>query len=83
MPRYNKTFNLSIHDVDLIEEALRARGRELSKMRLALTEENPAHLESITVIEADQRENEELLGRLHNQKVFYRPELKTGPYIGG
>ncbi len=81
MPSYNKTFELSIHDVDLIEEALRARGRELCKMRRALTEENPAHLESIGVIESDQRENEELLGRLHNQKIFYRPA--SHPYVSG
>jgi len=81
MPRYNTSFDLSIHDVDLIEEALRARGRELSKMRLALSDENPADLERIRVIEGDQRENEELLGRMHNQKVFYRPPSK--PYVSG
>lgn len=81
MPRYNRSFDLSIADVDLIEEALRARGRELSKMRLALTEENPAHMESIRVIEQDQRANEELLGRLHDQKIFYRPQGAV--YIGG
>ena len=50
-------------------------------MRLALSEENPAHLESIRVIEQDQRENEELLGRLHDQKIFYRPA--TSLYVGG
>jgi len=81
MPRYNRTFELSIHDVDLIEEALRARSRELCKMRRALSEQNPADMESIRVIESDQRENEELLGRLHNQKVFYRPQ--TMPYVSG
>ena len=81
MPRYNRLFDLSIADVDLIEEALRARGRELCKMRRALSEENPAHLESIKVIEQDQREGEELLGRLHDQKIFYRP--KTSVYVGG
>lgn len=81
MPTYNRTFELSIRDVDLIEEALRARGRELSKLRLALSEENPAHLESIRVIEADQRENELLLGRLHDQKIFYRPAHSA--YVGG
>jgi len=81
MPKYNRTFELSIRDVDLIEEALRARGRELSKMRLALSEENPAHLESIRVIEADQSENEVLLGQLHDQKIFYRPANVA--YIGG
>lgn len=81
MPRYNRTFELSIHDVDLIEEALRARSRELCKMRRALSNENPADMESVRVIETDQRENEELLGRLHNQKVFYRPV--GSPYVGG
>ena len=81
MPRYNRQFDLSIADVDMIEEALRARGRELSRMRLALSEENPAHLESIRVIEQDQRENEELLGRLHDQKIFYRPQASV--YVGG
>lgn len=81
MPRYNRTFELSIHDVDLIEEALRARGRELCKMRRALAGDSPADLESIKVIELDQRETEELLGRLHNQKIFYRPGV--APYVGG
>lgn len=81
MASYNRTFDLSIRDVDMIEEALRARGRELSRLRLALSEENPAHLESIRVIEQDQRENEELLGRLHDQKIFYRP--KKAVYVGG
>lgn len=81
MPRYNRSFELSIHDVDLIEESLRARGRELCKMRRALSDQNPADLQSITVVETDQRETEELLGRLHNQKIFYRPG--SAPYVGG
>jgi len=81
MAAYNRTFDLSISDVDLIEESLRARGRELSRMRLALSQDNPTHLESIRVIEEDQRAGEELLGRLHDQKVFFRPKKTT--YVGG
>jgi hypothetical protein len=81
MPTYNRQFDLTIADVDLIEEALRARGRELSSMRLALSEENPTQLETIRVIDADLREGESLLGRIHNQKIFYRP--KGGVYFGG
>lgn len=81
MPAYNRKFDLTISDVDLIEEALRARGRELSRMRLALVADNPAHIEAIRVIEQDQRTGEELLGRLHDQKIFYRP--KTGGYVSG
>ena len=81
MTSYNRNFQLSIEDVDLIEEALRARGRELCRMRRALSDQNPAEMESIRVVEEDQRRGEELLGRLHDQKVFYRP--KTVPYVSG
>ncbi|WP_373635582.1 hypothetical protein [Yoonia sp. SS1-5] len=81
MPSYNRKFDLSIADIDMIEEALRARGRELCGMRRALHDENPAHMESIRVLEQDQRENEALLGRLHDQKIFYRP--KTSVYVSG
>ncbi|MFC6638717.1 hypothetical protein GV827_02425 [Sulfitobacter sp. JBTF-M27] len=81
MSSYNRNFQLSISDVDLIEEALRARGRELCRMRRALADDNPADMESIRVVEEDQRKGEELLGRLHDQKVFYRP--KTSVYVSG
>ncbi|MGC1506505.1 MAG: hypothetical protein WA782_20505 [Sulfitobacter sp.] len=81
MQDYNRTFQLTISDIDLIEEALRARGRELCKMRRALGDENLAGIEAIRVIEEDQRTGEELLGRLHDQKIFYRP--KTSTYVGG
>lgn len=81
MPRYNRTFELSPADIDLIEEALRARGRELCQTRRALSDENPAHLEAIRVIEGDQRAGEELLGRLHDQKIFYRPAKQV--YVSG
>ena len=77
----NRAFDLSIEDVDLIEEALRARGRELSRMRLALAEDHPARMEAIQVIDRDIRKGEELMGRLHDQKVFYRP--RTGLYVSG
>jgi len=81
MPGYNRNFDLSIADVDLIEEALRARGRELSRMRLALKADDPASMESIRVIDSDLRTGEELLGRLHDQKVFYRPNARA--YVSG
>ena len=81
MQSYNRTFELTIEDVDLIEEALRARGRELCKMRRALSDEDLAGIEAIRVIEQDQRNGEELLGRLHDQKIFYRPS--EGVYVSG
>jgi len=81
MPTFNRTFQLTLNDIDLIEEALRARGRELCKMRRALSDENPANMEAVRVVEGDQRQGEDLLGRLHDQKVFYRPSNKA--YFSG
>lgn len=81
MAKFNRTFKLSIEDVDLIEEALRARGRELCRMRRALSDQNLADIEAIRVVEQDQRDGEELLGRLHDQKIFYRPNSTV--YVGG
>ena len=81
MPTYNRNFQLTINDIDLIEESLRARGRELCNMRRALSDENPADMDAVRVIEQDQRAGEELLGRLHDQKVFYRPQGAV--YVSG
>ena len=81
MAAYNRTFELSIADVDLIEEALRARGRELSRLRLELADIEPAEAERIRALEQEHRTGEALLGRLHDQKIFYRP--RSGSYVGG
>ena len=58
MLSYNRNFQLSINDVDMIEEALRAHGRELCRMRRALSDDNPTDMESIRVVEEDQRRGE-------------------------
>ena len=71
MPGYNRQFDLDMADVDVIETALRERVKSLSSVRM-----EQANLDS----ERELRAIKGLLGRLHNQKVFYRP--KTG-YIGG
>lgn len=70
MARYNKNFELSVEDMDIIETALR------SKMRAI----NEAEARSDGTDKSLRRINE-LLGRLHNQKVFYRPQ--DGAYVGG
>lgn len=73
MPRYNEMFELSVSDIDLIETAL-------SQTRDALSREmvgQPGDSEKA----ARLKQVQELLGRLHNQKIFYRP--KDGVYIGG
>ncbi|MFY0691950.1 MAG: hypothetical protein JXR14_08545 [Paracoccaceae bacterium] len=84
MPAYNKTFELSIEDIETIEAALRDEVRDLSERRLHVAHngETPAQENGwLAEIDRKLRGANDLLGRLHNQKIFYRP--KAGAYIGG
>ncbi|MDI3337048.1 hypothetical protein QKW60_11550 [Defluviimonas aestuarii] len=73
MPRYNEMFELSVSDIDIIETALSQTRDALSRDMVGQSgnSEKAARLKQV----------QELLGRLHNQKIFYRP--KDGVYIGG
>lgn len=75
MPQYNDMFELSVTDMELIETSLRTRFETLSR-------EDPGGGSGLA---EDQekllRQIHDLLGRLHNQKVFYRPRDET--YVGG
>ena len=75
MPQYNDLFELSIADMDLIEEALR---QTIASKSLEQSGESP---DERTTREDFVRRLHDLLGRLHDQKIFYRP--KTGVYVGG
>ena len=74
MARPNTTFDLSVDDMELIEAALRNRKSSLSK---SLDEARNANAE----VKDHLHKIHDLLGRLHNQKSFYRP--KRGVYVGG
>jgi hypothetical protein len=68
----NLKFELSVRDIEIIETALQ---NKISRRAQSLL-----HVED----EIDRRELEEmreLLGRLHNQKNWYRPKKKI--YVGG
>lgn len=74
MPAYNTSFELSVEDLELIEDALRKSKLSLTQARLkANGTEMPE--------DEDARQIHELLGRLHNQKQFYRP--RNGAFISG
>ena len=73
MSQYNPNIELTVEDMDLIEDALRQAKRRLS-MPEGPEKDAPIAGRSI-------REIDELLGRLHNQKRFYRP--KSGAYVSG
>lgn len=75
---YNKNFELSINDIDIIEHSLLAKVKNLSSQRLEFLKIN--NTDQIKEIDLQIEKIQNLLGRLHNQKIWYRPK---GLYIGG
>ena len=74
MPTPNRTFDLSVEDLDLIETALRRKKRALNEARHGGAGA-PEDAEDVL------KDIHDLLGRLHNQKTFYRP--KQSVYVSG
>ena len=86
MPSYNTKFDLDIDDLDVIETALRERKKELSLERLNMLggDGGAPEAQALAALDAAINATHELLGRLHNQKVFYRPKaVQDTPYISG
>ena len=73
MVKANKKFNLSIRDIEIIEQALRAKA---GRRGLAI-----ANGETSPQLREELRELLDLLGRIHDQKVWFRPKDKT--YVSG
>jgi len=73
MNKPNTKFELSVKDIRIIEEALNNKVSRRSKRMLE--GEDPE------ILMSEAKEIRDLLGRLHNQKQFYRPT--KGVYVGG
>jgi len=69
----NLKFKLTVRDIDIIEKALTAKAGRRG-LRLMQGED---HAE----LKQEMRDIQNLLGRLHEQKVWYRPKKKI--YVGG
>ena len=84
MTKANTTFNLDIRDVELIENALNSIITKQSSTIINLAgNRNAKPLDKCPVeIKSQIAELRDLLGRLHNQKIWYRPK-DTATYIGG
>lgn len=78
MTKYNTTFELSPDDLELIEAALRQTKQGLSNQMIGTEVTERTDSEDV---DGSLHRIQELLGRLHNQKVFYRPA--EGAYLGG
>ena len=70
-PNYN--FKLSVKDISIIETALKNKiGRRSQRI---IEGEDPEMLQQ------EMKEINDLLGRIHNQKSWYRPQ--QGVYVSG
>ena len=86
MPRFNTRFDLSIRDMKLIETALQTCKKELSLQRLAMLSSHDGETsDAVAKLNAELVDLHDLMGRLHNQKVFYRPDAVQSdvPYVSG
>jgi hypothetical protein len=80
MAKYKKSFTLNVRDIELIEDALREKIRVLARILLANGNVRTSESESN---EAQLRELTELMGKIHNQKIFYGSVHHTGAPISG
>ena len=69
----NKNFELTIRDIEVIESALRAKA---GRRGMAIAQGDVS-----TQLHDEMTEIQELLGRIHNQKNWYR--ANDGTFQGG
>jgi hypothetical protein len=69
----NKDFELTVRDIEVIESALRAKA---GRRGLAIAQGDVSEK-----LKEEMTEIQELLGRIHHQKVWYSP--KDGKFQGG
>ena len=75
MPKYNDRFTLDMHDVELIEQALRVMWSEDEKKHStgqSFPEKAPERIRNI----------HNLLGKISSQKIYYSEVNKTSCPIG-
>jgi len=76
MVKYNRSFTLDIDDINLIETTLHEKSKSLFD-QIRLGNMNAA---AVCDFENEIIKIHKLLGKIHNQKRWYRPE---GTYISG
>ena len=69
----NTSFTLSVRDIEIIEQALRAKS---GRRGIAI-----ASGDASEKLKEEMDEIQDLLGRLHHQKHWYRPKGEI--YVGG
>lgn len=68
MPKYRESFDLNVTEVSMIEESLSDRVSQISRAIMEHT--SPERIQEYKQELAGVRD---LLGRIHNQKIWYQP----------
>ncbi|MDG1104194.1 MAG: hypothetical protein P8N75_12700 [Ascidiaceihabitans sp.] len=71
----NNNFDFDVEELALVEDAMRYRLRRLTARRATVVKES-----NKVKIDAEVTQISSLLGKIHNQKIFYTP--KAG-FVGG
>ena len=85
MSKPNTEFNLDLRDIDHIENAIISVIARRSSAMSSLTEnpgENTTDISAYREIKQEVAELRDILGRLHNQKNWYRPQNEA-VYVSG
>ena len=85
MSKPNTEFNLGLRDIDLIEDALNlviARRSSTMSAIAGNNVENTTDISSYREIRQEVADLRDLLGLLHNQKNWYRPQSQA-IYVSG
>ena len=76
MSSYNTEFQLNIEELKTIEDSMLYRLKRLTTRRLTVKKDS-----SKQKIDVEVKHIQELLGKIHNQKEWWRPKNKV--YISG
>jgi hypothetical protein len=71
----NNNFDFDVEELALVEDAMRYRLRRLTARKATVVKES-----NKVKIDAEVTQISSLLGKIHNQKIFYTP--KAG-FVGG
>ena len=85
MSKPNTEFKWGLRDIDLIEDALNlviARRSSTMSAIVGNNVENTTDISSYREIRQEVADLRDLLGRLHNQKNWYRPQSQA-TYVSG
>ena len=76
MTEFNRNFQLDLKDLRIIEEALHSRVQELASQMEFCIDGNVPKLGGVNLdaLKKNLGDIYEVLGHLHNQKIWYEPE---------